>query len=114
MIFDHIERSFQERPTHADAGIVDENVDGVVRHECFRDHRADISPRTDVTPNHYRSRANALKLSKNGLKPFRRAPATDDHRTTRRQVQCQAFADTVRCAGNQNDSIRKVHLPFLG
>src|SRR3990172_11357505 len=108
-LFDGVKRRFDEGPAHADAGVIDENVDLAKIGDRLFDHRAHLRAVADVAGEHPRHWAGGANIIQRFLKALLRAPATDDGGSSFSEVAGEAAADAPRRAGDQNDFSSKVH-----
>src|SRR5262245_16481593 len=108
--FDDLNRRLNKRRAHADSGVVDENIDLAEVGENAVDHFANLIELGHITRDGSGSRTSRLHFGRYCLQSLRRTTTADNDGASRRQIDGEAPADAVRCAGNQDDSILKCHL----
>ena len=108
-LLDGRERGLGERFAHADAGVVDQDIDLAEVREDFLDHAMNLFRVADVTGHHRRLRAGLAHFFEHLFQPCDRPAAADDHGAAAGEVDGQLLADAAGRAGDQDDLAIKFH-----
>src|SRR3989442_13406900 len=92
-LLNRLDRHFNEWVTHADAGVVDKNIDLPKLGDNFADHGVDLFAVADIALDGYRWRARPAHIFERHGEPLPRTGAAHDRGASRCKINGEASAD---------------------